>query len=79
MPSESDLLNNFDNGAAIMIAVNFSNLTGMLSGPVDLFTSNEFKILRTSFSDVVIFFKVGTGKDPGLFIAGFEHFVYVSV
>ena len=36
----------------------------MLSGSVDLLASREFKILRTSLSDVVILLRVGIGEEP---------------
>ena len=69
MPSASDLLNSFDKGDAIKMAVNFKSFTGMLSGPVDLLASREFRICRTSLSDVVILSRVGTGEVSVLRIA----------
>ena len=64
MPNERDLLYSFDNGSAIITAVSFRSLTGMLSGPVDLFESRRLRKSRTSLSEVTIFRRVGTGVAP---------------
>ena len=61
VPSVIDLLNKSDNGSAIKSAVILSILTGMLSGPVDLFGSKAFNILKTSCGHVSIWSRVGIG------------------
>ena len=59
-PSSRDLLKSCDNGLAINKAINFSNFTGIPSGPVDLFASSEFHNFRTSCSLVLMLSSIGT-------------------
>ena len=60
IPCCNDLLNSLVIGSTIRIADIFNNLVGISSGPVDLLGSREFRIDKTSRSEIVILFRIGT-------------------